>query len=294
MTIKEQLTKIKENWLIVLIVLIVLGFAFSQGTAPLARFSVMSENLADIGGSYAKESPALAYYPPREGGFAPEVTDRLITKTTTLSSEIERGTFSQAESKVKSIVKSSDSYLLNENVNAYDSGRRSYKAGYYQIKVDSKKYDSIILQLKEVGEVKSFNENAEDITGAYTDLKVELEAEKERLKRYQSMYDEAKEIINKIDLSDRIFNQERTIKYLEDNVKNMDNRVSYSTIYLTINEKRSEYADVIFVKISELIKSFVGSINLLLRTIFIIAPWAVAIGIIVFVKRLFKKNKKGK
>ena len=195
---------------------------------------------------------------------------------------------------MKSIVKSSDSYLLNENVNAYDSGRRSYKAGYYQIKVDSKKYDSIILQLKEVGEVKSFNENAEDITGAYTDLKVELEAEKERLKRYQSMYDEAKEIINKIDLSDRIFNQERTIKYLEDNVKNMDNRVSYSTIYLTINEKRSEYADVIFVKISELIKSFVGSINLLLRTIFIIAPWAVAIGIIVFVKRLFKKNKKGK
>ena len=292
MTIKEQFTKIKENWLIVLIVSIVLGFAFFQGTAPLAKLSAMSENLADVGGSYAK-SMAPSYY-PREESFAPEVKDRLITKTATLSSEVERGTFSQAEIKVKSIIKSSDSYLLNENVNTYDTGRRSYKNGYYNIKVDSKKYDSVILQLKEIGEVKSFNENAEDITGAYTDLKVELEAEKERLKRYQSMYDEAKEISNKIDLSDRIFNQERTIKYLEDNVKNMDNRVSYSTIYLTINEKRSEYADVIFVKISELIKSFVGSINLLLRTVFIIAPWAVAIGIILFVKGLFKKNKKGK
>ncbi len=293
MTMKEQFNRMKENWLIVLLLLVIVGIPFFQTsgvrrlTAPMMEVAEMAVE-AGYAGGYAKSAPS---YIVRDEGFAPEVEDRIITKSSSLSTEVERGTFSEAETKVKSIIKSSDSFLLNENVYASETGWKSYKHGSYQIKVETEKYNSVVTQLKDIGEVKSFSENADDITKRYTDLNVGLKAEKERLERYQKMYNEAKETEDKIQLSDRIFNQERTIKYLERAIKNMDNKVSYSTVYLTVNEKRSEYVNVVFVKISELVRAFVGSVNLVLKTIFIVIPWAVGMWLVVIVSRLFRKKK---
>src|SRR3989344_2468845 len=215
-----------------------------------------------------------------QGDFAPEVSERKITKTASMTNEVRQGAFRDAEAKLKSIVSSSNSYLLNENVNKYETGWKNYYNGYYTIKVDTKKYSDVVLQLKGIGEVKSFNENAEDITGSYTNSKIELDAEKQRLERFRKMYDEATLVADKIQLNDRIFDLERRIKYLEDSLKGMDKQVDYSTIYVTITEKQSEYAGIVFVKFSELVRNLVSSINGLFSLVFIALPYAVAAGII--------------
>jgi len=231
---------------------------------------------------------APIYY---DEGFAPEVQDRKITKTASLSTEVERGTFSSVQSRLKAIITSSDSYLLNENVNKYDQGRKSYYSGSYQIKIDSSKYDSVVSQIKEIGEIQSFSESADDITGRYTDLSSELQAEKARLQRYREMYNEAESVEDKINLNDRIFNQERTVKYLEDAIKSIDQQVSYSTLYVTISEKRSEYADTTLVKLSQLIRNLVGSFNSLLSLVFSLIPYAIAAILVWVVYRAIKKRK---
>ena len=231
---------------------------------------------------------APIYY---DEGFAPEVQDRKITKTASLSTEVERGTFNSAQSRLKAVITSSDSYLLNENVNKYDQGRKSYYSGSYQIKIDSSKYDSVVSQIKEIGEIQSFSESADDITGRYTDLSSELQAEKARLQRYREMYNEAESVEDKINLNDRIFNQERTVKYLEDAIKSIDQQVSYSTLYVTISEKRSEYADTTLVKLSQLIRNLVGSFNSLLSLVFSLIPYAIAAILVWVVYRAIKKRK---
>ena len=231
---------------------------------------------------------------PTYGDFAPDVTDRKITKSSSMTAEVETGTFNDAESRLKSIIKSTNSYILNENVNKYDSGWKTYYSGTYQIKVDSRKYNDIIIQLKSIGEVKYFSENTEDITASYKNLEIELAAEKQRLLRYQEMYREAALTADKLQISDRIFDQERTIKYLEDSLKNIDKQVDYSSIYVTLNEKQSEYANIIFVKFSELVRKFVESINGLLTLIFVIVPYAVAALILWVGVRVFRKKGSAK
>jgi len=291
MTMKEQFSKIKENWLLVGIVLILfvfmfggnfMGNMFGSATKQLAMSDyAMEESIAYKGGGYI---------PSSGGDFAPDVEERKITKTASMSTEVERGTFKDADSKLKIIVKSSDSYLLNENVNKYDSGRKSYYQGSYQIKVETDKYDAVIAQLKDIGEVQSFNENARDITGSYTNTEIEIDVEEQRLARYEEMYREAERVEDKITLNDRIFDQERRIKYLKDSLTNMNRRIEYSTVTVTIKEERSEYANIALAKLSALIKSFVGSINSLLYLFFVIVPYAVAVGIIVFVVKRFRKR----
>lgn len=302
MTFKEQIQKIKDNWLIALAVVIL--FLFLAGGSGI--MNSLSGGISSIGlqtsnykggvsYDYAvAESSRSAYYPSpiMDSGFAPEVADRLIVKTANLQTEIKRGQFMEADSRLKSIIKSSDSYLLNENVNKYETGLKQYYDGYYTIKAEVGKYEAILEQLKAIGEIKSFYQDQYDVTGEHEDLKIEIAAEKQRLERYEQMYKEATEVKDKIELSDRIFNQERTIKYMEDSLKSTEQRVEYSTISFTITEKRSEYADIIFVKLSELVSGFVGSLNKLLALIFVLIPWLVAVCITVWVIRLVRKKKK--
>lgn len=292
MPLKDQLKKIKENWLMILLVLIVLVF-LNVGSLPLRSAGIASKQMAfaeesSYSGGYGIQSQR--YPSPIYEDFAPDAAERKITKSSSMSLEVETGGFQNAESKLKSILKLSGSYLLNENLNRHGSGWKSYYSGSYQIKVDSRKYSDIVAQLKGIGEVKSFVENADDITGSYKNLGIEINAEKQRLDRYKKMFEEATIISDKIQLSDKIFDQERKIKYMEDSIKNIEQRVDYSAIYITLNEKQPKYANIVFVKFSELVRRLVMSINSLLTLIFVSLPYAVAALIIWIIARFFRKR----
>jgi hypothetical protein len=270
-----------------IVIIIALFLLFSN---PLSTFSNKSALLSnDMAFAESASFGGRGISPSVSQDFAPEVEERIITKTASLSTEIERGDFHESEAKLKAIIESSDSFILNQNVNKHGTKKNSYFSGSYQIKVEVSKYDSIVSQLKEIGEVQSFNENVLDITGGHTNLQIELDTEKARLKRFNVMLNEAKEISDKIELNDRTFNQERRVKFLEDSLENVDQRVQYSTLHLSITEKQSEYANIVFVKFSEITRTFVNNLNSLIKLFFSLIPWVIAITIIYYAYRRFKK-----
>ena len=154
-----------------------------------------------------------------------------------------------------------------------------------------KKYDALIIQLKDLGDVQSFSENLRDITGSYTKTEVELEVEESRLLRYKQMYSEATTVTEKIELNDRIFNQERRVKYLQDSLINKDRQVDYSTVSVTLQEERSEYANIVLVTFSRLIRNLVNSFNGLLSLIFMALPYAVIVLLVWVGVRVVRKRR---
>lgn len=310
MTLKDQWKKMKENWLIILVLVVVVGF-FYIGDDLSYRISSpdYSESYAPSYGEplgVAAESVNYAtprtmksstYIPSVQDGFAPEVEERKVTKTTSLATKIERGTFQQAEQQLKGILynelpsRYAAPVLLSENVQKYGEDTEAYFSGSYILKVDARAHDTVISQLKEIGEVQSFSENAQDITATYTNLQTELEAERARLERYNQMLVEATLIADKIDLNDRIFNQERVIKYLEESLENQDQQVAYSTIYVQITEERSQFAGIAFVSFGQLITSLVSSASNLLELIFTLLPWAIVIAVVWLGVRWVRKKR---
>jgi len=294
MAFKDQWIKIQDNWLIIVLVFVALvllsGIGGNFGGMSLRSVSNMAqmEDMSYGGYAESKMYAPTAYHD--NGDFAPDVEERKITKTASMTTETKRGEFRSAEQRLKDIVKGSESFLLSENVNKYGTERKQYYQGSYTIKVDNNKYDAVVSQLKEIGEVHSFNENTQDITGRYTNVQLNLEVEKARLERYQALYEEAKEVSDKLEINDRIFDQERTIKYLEDSINNMDKKVEYSTIYLNMNEKRSDYANIALTKLSTLLRNMVESFNGLLNFLFVVLPWADFAGIVYWIYRLVKKR----
>ena len=287
MTFKDQWKTVKENWIIALIVLAILfvpvfsgssgSFSKSIGGAPMYAMEEMAY-ASDYGSGYYEES------------FAPEVEERKITKTASLSTEVERKSFKKEEVALKGLINSVDGILTNENVNLYGEGKAAYYYGSYTVKVPTLKYDEFVEQLKQLGEVQSFNENARDITEQYYDVKTELEAEKSRLERYEQMYSEVKDISDKIAISDKIFDQERRVKYLQEAMENKDQQVEYSTVYFTMTEEQSNYANIAVVKFSQLIRNIVDSFNGLIQLIFWAIPWLIAIALIAVGVKFFRKS----
>jgi len=304
MTVKNQLKKLKENWLLVAVVVVFMAYLLVGGDVGTyssfggdydrgyggAMYEMEMADEAYGAPMMAKSSYSRGIAPMPGADFAPEVEERKITKSASMSTEVEKGTFHSEQAKLHAIVTSSDSFILHENVNKYGHAKRQYYQGSYNIKVETGKYDSVITQLKEIGEIQSFNENKDDITGRYTDTSVELEVERERLQRYEEMYEEAEEMEDKINLNDRIFNQERRIKYLEKSLSGMDTKVEYSTIHVTLREKQSDYIDVVFIKFSELVREFVDSINSVLSLVFWAVPYAVLVTVLWIVYRFVKRR----
>ena len=293
MAIKQQVSKLKENWLLLVVVLLVMGL-FTFWKAPLDGFDTFDSSYQKMGGTMMEESvrSAIGIMPPYYGGgdFAPQVQERKITKSASLSNEVKRGTFEDAQNRAKSIIDSSDSYLINENVYVYDARYETHTASY-NIQVETSKYDAVLSQLKEIGEIASFSENAEDVTGSYTSLEDQLVAEKARLARYKEMLSSASTTSEKIELADRIFNQERTIQYLEEALKNTDLRVEYTSIYFQITEKPSGYTDVVFLSFADLIRNLVNSFNNLLKMIFAAIPYLVALTVVWIGVKVVRRKK---
>ncbi len=269
--IKKQLLKLKENWL--LVVLFVVGLLFFSGAGNM--FTGVGMN--DL--SYGKSMDGvmverMAYssgMPSYDEGFAPDVQERKISTSLSMSTEVKRGTYAENEQQFKSIVATSNSLIVNENVNIYNDA----KSGHYQIKVVSGKAEAVLTQLKKIGEVKSFYTNKQDITNSYTNNKIELESEKERLKLYKQLFTEIENTNEKIQLTNLIFNQERTIKYLEERLESKDQKVDYTTISFSMNEKQSEWTNIALTSLGNLVRNLVDSINTLLTLIFVILPYAV-------------------
>ena len=324
MTVKDQWGKLKDNWLLILIpfvlIFVVMG-GFSEISSLVDDFS--SSSSYDSGSSSGYERPSMGYstganyesasYSPESSASpvpysevalksspsissdvsAPPLQDQMVAKTASMETKVERGTFANEESTLKSIVKASDAILLWQNVNTYGEGRAQYQAGRYQIKIDATKYDAIISQLKAIGTVESFTENAEDVTKAHADLNIELAGEKERLVRYQQMYKEATLTEDKISISDRILNEENYIKYLEEALKNVGEQVTYSTIDVTITETKSGYAELTFHSLSEFGVGLVGSASTVLYVLVVLLPWALGLWLVIWIIRKIRGKKTG-
>ena len=303
---KEQLKTIKNNWLIILVSIALIGGILLVGSNNLGSDSVYSyeksyesdysswdTTSADYNYEPMSSASSGTYeeYAQSSSGTGDVLKDeRKITTTTDITTEVEQGEFLEAEQKLKSIVTASDSLLLEENVGIYGEEKKEYHDGTYTIKVESSKLDAVVTQLKEVGIIQSFTQTKEDITEPYKNLEIEINAEKQRLAQYQQILKEAEKVEDKIKLNNYIFDQEREIEYLEDALKNADKQVVYGTIYMRVIEKEPAYADMNEVKGSELLVGFVNSVVSVIYVIVVAFPYAVVIVLIWLAIRWMRKR----
>ncbi len=188
--------------------------------------------------SYAQETGAIEE--PQE---APEVnenvTERKLIKTVNISTETEQ--FDILMPALQSQVEQLGGYI--EEISVYQNGsyykvdtEETLRGASMTARVPKENLDSFLAQVGEQSNVVSQSERVEDVTLQYVDLdshKRVLVSEQERL---IELLAQAETVEDLIAIEGRLSEVRYQIESMESQLRTYDNKIDYSTVYLSISE----------------------------------------------------------
>jgi hypothetical protein len=154
-----------------------------------------------------------------------------IIKSGSIQFEVDK--LELAKSKVDSILKRCNGYYENEQYNSYGN-RISYSL---QLRIPNGKFDSLITVIENgVGELKSKNINAKDVTDEYVDINIRLENNLAYLNQYKEILGKAKSVKEILEVQEKIRRIEAEINSKKGRLKYLNDKVKYSTLNLQLTE----------------------------------------------------------
>ena len=301
-------------WALTLVTLLLGGCGSKAGgssTAPAAM--MMTEEAAyDADGAYLSDdiysvdSAEVTDDVAEDGAATPQVEDtsRKLIKNVNLSVETE--TFEELLATITEKTESfsgyiEESYTYNGS-NYYGRGTRNASM---TVRIPAQQLDAFLSSVSEVSNVISRNDSVSDVTLQYVDMeshKKALTAEQDRL---LELLEQAESVEDIITIESRLSDVRYQIESMESQLRTLQNQVSYSTVYLDIQEVE-KLTPVEEQTRGEMIREgFVDSLygvgNGLLdfgTAVIIDLPylvvWAAVILLVILIIRLLRKHRKNK
>lgn len=146
---------------------------------------------------------------------------------------IETLEFDKVLDELNKNIKEAGGYVQSSSINYWDS--RHYSA---TIRIPADKYNDFVSKTKENVNVTYYNENVDDITSAYTDLKARVNSLKAEESKVLEFYDKATNLDELLTIESRLTDIRYEIDSLETKLKNYDLLTSYSTLNINISETK--------------------------------------------------------
>ncbi len=238
------------------------------------------------------------------GGVDVKETTRKLIKTVDLEAETENfdallKTVNEKTEKLGGYVESS--YVYNGS-QYYEHNRNAN----LKLRIPAEKLNDFLSAMDENSNITSKNENVEDVTLQYVDMKSHKEALETEQTRLLELLEQAETVEDIITIEGRLSEVRYQIESMESQLRTLDNQVSYSTVHLYIEEVK-RYTPVkeqtVFEKITT---GFVASlydvgegiadffISFIIHIPYIVV-WTVAIILVlIVVRKIRKKNAKKK
>lgn len=167
------------------------------------------------------------------------LSERKVIRSANVTVEVE--VFDEAYAKLDTMILGIgfiQSTSINSEKYYVEGGQKLLRRGTITIRVDRAKFDTVLNNIKGIGEILSWNINGEDVTDKYFDTESRL-----RLLRIEES--KLEEYLKKLNDLDQIFKTESRlteiryqIESLTGNLKKMSDLVELSTISINMNEKR--------------------------------------------------------
>ena len=233
-----------------------------------------------------------------------ESTNRKLIRTVDLSVETEH--FDEILVKVENRVAEVGGYVESSDIYQGSVYERDDRSAHYTLRVPEKKLDEFIKTVEQGMNVTNKQISVEDITLSYVDLESHRKALETQEARLLELLEQAENLEDMLTIESELTEVRYRIESMESQLRTYDNKVNYSTVYLSIREVEQLIEVPDESAWSQITTGFVNRVNQIARGIraFIIwfaihipdlILWAVFITILVFViKKLQKYSQKKK
>lgn len=194
----------------------------------------------DTGNLYTAEETAVQAMAGEnaEGTGNPAVvqdTSRKLIRNVEL--EVETEAFDELLRTIENKTSAADGYIeasYTYNGSSY-YGHENRNANL-TLRIPAEKLDEFLFQVGEVSNIISRNENITDVTLQYVDMESHKNALKTEQERLLDLLKQAESVEDIITIESRLSEVRYQLESMESQLRTMDNKVSYSTVYLYINE----------------------------------------------------------
>ena len=215
--------------------------ATTEAAAPAEAYDTGGGYLSDDIYNYKTESTEVAVEEvvEEESGAAesPEVQDvqRKLIKNVNLDVETETlddllKTVEEKTERLAGYIE--ESYTYNGS-SYYGGGTRNASM---TIRIPSERLEEFLSSISEVSNVISRNDSVTDVTLQYVDLESHKEALLTEQTRLLELLEQAENVEDIITIESRLSEVRYQLESMESQLRTLDNQVSYSTVYLYINE----------------------------------------------------------
>lgn len=188
--------------------------------------------------------------------------------------DLEVGNIDKSDSMLRATVTQYSALITYERVQD--------DTAYYTIEVSDSNRDAMVEDLKQMGDVTSYTDSAYYAGESLDTYQEQLAAEQARYDRYQELYLEAVTVEDKLLITDRMFESEQSIAYYQDLLNNTQDRVSTTT--LSVSLSKDAWLDN-FVTLKMMRDQIVDSFNFMVSSLFWLIPWMLVYGVYRLIKR---------
>ena len=198
---------------------------------PTVKTLVVGSNPAANTG--ANQLQAVATAPVTPATTAPVVDDRKIIRTGTMEFDVDR--FDTAQMQITKIVLEFGGFVGATDSQKLPNGK---VRGSISVRVPPERLDTLVLSLRALGDLKSQQITAADITKEYTDLQSELTADRSMQDRLLQLIHDGKGTVKDLLAAENELGEWRTkIEKAEGMIRYYNGQVALSTLEITLSER---------------------------------------------------------
>jgi hypothetical protein len=243
------------------------GCGSADAASGNSSYAVSNATAGDYyGGDYSYAQEEAAYDMEYEYGFdsydvaeapkeadtgstasSPRTVDTIRKLITTAYVDVETKEFDKLYDDIDNYVKGAGGYL--ESINTYNGSRYHGEVverhANLTVRIPADKLDAFLEEIGNAGNITNRTQNVEDITLTYVDLEAHKKTLQDEQDRLEEFLRNAETIEDMIYIEDRLANIRYQLESMESQLRTYDNKVNYSTVYLTIDEV-VEYTPVVY------------------------------------------------
>ncbi|MBP3633673.1 MAG: DUF4349 domain-containing protein [Oscillospiraceae bacterium] len=152
---------------------------------------------------------------------------------------IETTNFDESIAALNAAVQEYNGFIQDSSVSGRSNGDRTAvvdRYAFYVVRIPSKHFDSFMTLTGQIGNVTSSGRNAENVTSRYTDYEARLSSLRTQEERLLAMLGTSGDLESLIALEQRLSEVRYEIESIERSLRDLDQRLSYSTVNIDLQE----------------------------------------------------------
>lgn len=239
-----------------------------RALAIIAFIALLGFGCLGVGENVSRSSDLLA---PSAGGQA----GQYVEKQGYISLRVPEGTLQSKYEGLRETLKDEGALLSDVNYNEVGD-RKQYS---FVIKIVPAKFDTVMKDIQDYGEVKDISVQLQDVTQQYVELDLRIKNREAELERLQALYNQSDNVSDLLDVERELTRVESELEVLKQQKQYIVSRVELSTITVNVYEDKPA-ASRLTLSLEGLGSMFFGAIAAAITLIVLAAGFLLPIAIV--------------